>query len=65
MTKTAEEKRGKGKFRVGDSVRLDTTGRPWLGPDQGTVSRVTTKKVLVCFPVRKFVWLHKWEVKRA
>lgn len=35
----------------------------WRGPDTGTVTQVSRYKVKVLFPIRKFVWLWKWQVE--
>jgi len=50
-------------FEVGDTVRL-TSGAP-SGPDTGTVTQTTARKVRVLFPVRKFVWLYPSEVVKV
>lgn len=48
------------KFKKGSAVRVI---RPWRGPDRGTVTQVTRKRVRVLFPIRKFVWLLKFDVE--
>ncbi len=50
---------------VGDLVRVIPGCRPWLGPDMGTITAVRRLKILVLFPIRKFVWLFKAEVYRV
>lgn len=49
------------KLRKGSAVQVTKQG--WLGPDRGTVTQVTETKVRILFPIRKFVWLPKADVK--
>jgi len=49
------------RFRKGSAIKV--IGIPWRGPDRGTVTQITPKRVRVLFPIRKFVWLLKCDVE--
>jgi hypothetical protein len=49
------------RLRKGSAVEVEREG--WIGPDRGTATQVTRSKVRVLFPIRKFVWLNRSDVK--
>jgi len=49
-------------FKVGDTVRFLAAV---VGPDQGTVTQVTKRKVRVLFPIRKYLWMYPSEIVKV
>ena len=53
----------RGYIKVGQSIQVPKWKEIPNNLCYGTITRVTKNKVRILFPIRKFVWLDKSEVK--